>query len=135
MGVIDTLEEALSAIFQLPIVHNIGETKVEQAIGYEITADRVRTFPDHRQVHVVTMMITYRSENGYDALGWMGQKIAAGPGAGLNWKLVQADGNEVVDYVTKGEILISTGLFLELTVYHDQVKEHIQTINIEASNG
>lgn len=132
MGVVNVLEEALGAIFQLPIVHNIGETKVERAIGYEIQSDRIRTFPDHRQVHMVTLMLTLRSENGYDALGWMGQKMAAGPGSGVNWKLVQTDGNEVVDYVNMGEIHITTGLYLELTVLHDQVKEHIQTIQMEA---
>lgn len=132
MGVVNVLEEALGAIFQLPIVHNIGETKVERAIGYEITNDRIRTFPDHRQVHMVTLMLTLRSENGYDALGWMGQKMAAGPSSGVNWKLIQADGNEAVDYVNMGEIHITTGLYLELTVLHDQVKEHIQTIQMEA---
>lgn len=135
MGVVNVLEEALSAIFQLPIVHNIGETKVEQAIGYEISDDKARTFPDSRQIHHVTVTVTMRSENGYDALGWMGQKMAAAPGSGAGWKLIQADGHEVVDYVTKGEILISTGLFLELVTYHDQVKEQIKSINIEASNG
>lgn len=134
MGVINTLEEILALTFQLPVVQDITQTKVERAIGYQITADAVRTIADSRQIHNCSARVTLRAENGYDALGWMSQKLAAGTASGHDWKILLVGGQELVEYESKGEILISLDVIVNMTVRHDQVKEVIKSIVMETDN-
>lgn len=133
MGVIKRLEEILALTFQLPIVQDINQTKVERAIGYRIARDRIRTVADSRQHHEVSAAVTLRSENGYDALGWMSAKLAAGMPSGADWRIMAVGSEESVDYVSQGEILISLDVTIKMTVIHDQVKEVIKTINMETN--
>lgn len=134
MGVISTLEEILALTFQVPIVQDITQTKVERAIGYRITSDGVRTVADSRQTHRAAVEITLRAENGYDSLGWLSAKLASGVSSGDDWRIIPTGGDESVDYVDKGEILISLSVVVQMTIHHDQVKEKIKSINLEAVN-
>lgn len=135
MGVVNVVEEVLSATFQLPIVLDITQTKVERAIGYQISRSRIRTMADSRQTHEVSLEITLRAENGYDSLGWLSAKLAAGMSSGENWRIMAVGAEESVDYVTKGEILISVSATVQMTIWHDQVKEEIRSVTMEADNG
>lgn len=132
MGVINTVEEILAITFQLPIVQDATQTKVERAISYQITNDSVRTISDSRQHHQLALTLTLRAENGYDSLGWMSARLAGGPSSGEEWRITAVGAQETVDYETKGEILISRAVIIAATIHHDQVKEVIKTINMEA---
>lgn len=132
MGVINTVEEILALTFMLPIVPDINQTKVERAIGYRITKSSIRTVSDKAQRHMVDLVVTLRAENGYDAIGWMSAKLAAGVPSGADWQVMMAGSQETVDYEDIGEILISLQVIIAATIRHDQVKEVIKTIVMEA---
>lgn len=135
MSVTKAIEEFLAATFQLPIVRDITQTKIGRAIGYQITASRINTKRDAYQTHHAEVVISLRSENGYDELGFLSAKLAESDPSGEGWRVMLTSGRESVDYVTMGEILISTAVTIQLNVWHDTVKEQIKSINFEASNG
>lgn len=131
MGVINAITEVLSITFGLPVVQDVGQTYVEDCIAFEVQNTNVRTLADSSQSHQLQLVVTLRSSSGYDALGWMSQKLAAGPSGGEDWELKQVSGVETVDYETKGEIHVSLPLVMSVKLWHDQIKEKIQTIEWE----
>lgn len=134
MGVINTLEEILALTLQLPIVQDITQTKVARCISYQITRDRVRTVADSRQTHELAATISLRAENGYDALGWLSARLAAGVPSGAGWRIMSTGGEESVDYVSMGEIIISLPVTVQMTIHHDEVKETIKSVTMETAN-
>lgn len=133
MGVIKTLEEILAVTFRLPIVQDATQTKVERCISYQIARDRVRTVADSKQTHQLTATITLRSDSGYDALGWLSAKLAGGVPSGAGWRIMAAGAEESVDYISQGEIHVSLEVIVSMTIQHDQVKEVIKTVTMEAN--
>lgn len=131
MGVINAITEVLSITFGLPVVQDVGQTYVEDCIAFEVQNTNVRTLADSSQSHQLQLVVTLRSSSGYDSLGWMSQKLAAGPSRSEDWELRQVSGVETVDYETKGEIHVSLPLVMSVKLWHDQIKEKIQTIEWE----
>lgn len=133
MSVINTLEEILALTFRLPIVQDVHQTKVERAISYVIERDRVRTIADSKQTHHLTATISMRQDSGYDALGWLSARLAAGMPSGADWRIMAAGAEESVDYVAQDEIIISLDVTIQMTVHHDQIKEVIKQVTMEAN--
>ncbi len=127
------LHDWLHAAYTLPVVEDITQTKIESAIGYnlQIAPINVRVAADEKITFEVTFDIQYRCPNGVAGIGFLtlglNDKDKQIPG----FKIVSVDGVEIVEYMTKTEMIISKPVTAHINIEYNQTREIIKCIKFE----
>ena len=127
------IEQFLSATFSLPVVRDVTQTKIEQAIGYSITTIAVNNVKDRFQSLTLGVRLELRSANGYDAIGFLSHKIGLSERgiAGDAFHLFNVSGTEQIEYVDINEVILSKDITIMLRANYDEVAERIKKIIME----
>lgn len=132
-----TIEEFLSQTFQLPVNYGSGQTMNTRCIQYTITDMNIQTRTDFSQTAFVEVEIDLRTDNGYDAIGYLSAKLAASKVSGKGWSVSLNSMKETIKDMTSGRgtsypdsFVLSTPIVFEIHIPHDQVKERIKQMEI-----
>ena len=119
----------LKAAFNLPVVHDAGQTKVEKALSVSLDVITVKTVLNVKQSFEVQATVYLRAANGYDALGYLSYGIVGNPQID-DVTAYAVSAVENVEYVEKTEILISKQVVFMIVQPYDQVREKIKIIEL-----
>lgn len=125
---IKKIEEFLHAAFSLPVVPDLGETRVEKAIGYRITQNRTATHSQGMQRQLITMRVSLRAPNGIDMTGFINAKLSQAIGE-PDCKVLQVSSLETIEYPSNTEQIYTVVVFMAVTMPMNIKKERIKSIN------
>lgn len=130
-----TLSNWLSAAFQLPVVEDITQTSVEQAVSFDLTNYPVdiRITEGKGITFDFSCDIQYRSPNDSLGIGLLSLKLAdkSNRPPGFNIKSVEA--TELVQYVTPTEMIISKTVVCHVEMDYNKVRELIKCVDMTDS--
>lgn len=130
MSATKQIEEFLHDVFGLPVVKDLGQTKIERVIEYRVTANKTVSRQESTQTMQPTVSVSLRAENGYDSMGWLNAKLSAARSE-KECKLIFTSPNESVEYISPTEVIFTCSITLLCAVQMDVVKERIKKINVE----
>lgn len=128
MSVTALIEEFLHDAFDLPVVKDLGQTKVERVISYRVAANKTVSRRESTQTLQMGVNVSLRAENGYDSSGWMFAKLSEARSE-KDCELTFTSPNESVEYISPTEVIFTTSITLKCTVQMDVKKEVIKSIN------
>ena len=126
------IKSYLNAVFKLPIVANLSDTKVERAISFDIETIKISNKNNNRQDIILDVRIYFRCPNGYDSIGYLSQKIGKSyAGEDLsNFSVSSASASEEIVIKTSTEIVLSKKITIKLEANEDQIREKIKNIEL-----
>jgi hypothetical protein len=131
----DKIRAYLQAAFApLPLVDDVGQTKTEQSISFNIDQQiKVSIKKDMYQDLIVPVTVFFRSSNGYEAIGYLSQKISNSPLKCEGLTVDSVEAAETIEYQEKTEIILSKNIVVHIRANYDQVKEVIKIIELEST--
>jgi hypothetical protein len=129
----EPLKNWLSAVFGLPIVEDMEQTKVEQSIGYDLATSPIKIRYQDGGGEVVfdfPVTIIYRCPNGYQGIGFLSVKLADKSKQIDGFQLQSTEGAEVVNYQTKTEMIITKTVHARVIIEYNKVREIIKQVNL-----
>lgn len=132
------INEYLSQVFtDFAVVNSITQTKVENAIGFEVSGDiSVRVKPTQGLEMEVPCVIALRQVSANDSIGYMSLKLATNkPATNGEIKLHSVAAAETVEIINTTEIIISKSVIFRITVNEDECRELIKFIELNQTEG
>lgn len=128
-----TLTEWLSAVYQLPVVEDAGQTDVEQAISYDLSYAPidVRIKSDELIKFEFQVMVNYRCPNGFAGIGFLTTRLSDATNQPKGFNLASTDGAEQVQYETKTEMIISKILSGYIELDYNKARELIKCVKFD----
>lgn len=128
MSITSDIEEFLRAAFNLPVVKDLGQTKIERVISYRVTNNKLVSRANSTQTLQLSIDVSLRAENGYDSTGWLGAKLSQAYGS-KECKLSYISPTESVEYISPTEVIFTNPITLTCIAAMDVKKEVIKSIN------
>jgi hypothetical protein len=129
----DRIRGYLKAAFNpLPVVDDVGQTKTVQSVSFNIEAEiKVNIKKDSHQDLIIPVTVFFRSENGYEAIGYLSHKIANAPRTSEGLTVDSVEAAETIEYVEKTQIILSKNIIVHIRANYDEVREVIKSIELE----
>ena len=128
----------LTETFKLPVVRDIGQTKVEQCISYHIERCEVNNTSTGEQSIAAELVVMYRAQAGYDQLGFMSYML----GKARSSDTVTLGSFSCVEEVDRDAAtdsgratIVAKRVQLKILIQRDVEKEIIKQINWDEDNG
>ena len=127
-----TLHDWIAAAYRLPVVEDITQTKVEQAISFSLENSPVlvRVKSDDIVKFNFDVTIQYRCPNGFPGIGFLTMGLIDADNQPPGFNLVGYDGAEIIDYQTKTEMIISKVVSGFMEVERNKIRELIKCVDM-----
>ena len=127
-----SIHEWLSAVYGLPVVEDITQTKVEQVIGYDLTSApiNVRHESDAFVKFEFELIILLRCPNGFSGIGFLSLGLLDIGKMPTGFNLVSSTGTETVEHLNNTEMIISKPVTGFVKLEYDMLRELIKCVHM-----
>lgn len=127
------IHQWLSALFNLKVVEDITQTKLEKAIGYDLsgTSIRAKVRQDKSIYFDFSFNIVFRCPVSFAGIGFITASLYNVKKRTAGMSLLGLENVEVVEHINNTEMIISKLVHATLELEYNQVREQIKDINFE----
>lgn len=128
-----SIEEYLNALFKLKVVEDITDTKLEKAIGYDLSGTIIKPVvkQDKSINFEFNFNIVFRCPRTFEGIGFITLSLYNKKKRINGMRLIGLTGVEIVENINPTEMIISKEVNAFLELEYNEVREIIQNINFE----
>ena len=123
----------LNALFALEVVEDITQTKLEKAIGFDLSGSTIR--PKVRQDKSIyfefDFTLVFRCPASYAGIGFLTLSVNSIKKRTAGMTILGLENTERVEHINNTEMIISKQVHATLELEYNQVREQIKDINFE----
>lgn len=126
----NNLKKWLSSVFELPIVEEFNETKVEQEILFNIVGNIETRIKDGMISFSLEYEIIFRCPIDFAGIGFLTLKLSDSEKKIDGLVCSQCNSAESVEYASKTEMIIKKKMSAKFSIEYNKCREKIKIFNI-----